>query len=227
LKHCSLERAEKLGALGRRFIDKRQPGLEAQLTNLADEIAYNCHDVDDGLRAGLIDLDGLQRVSLVAEQLQQVRQRYPELTGRRVVHEVVRRLINAQVIDLVENSRSLLQQSSPKSVDEVRLAGHALIGFSTGMRQRNGELKRFLYRNLYQHHRVHRRSVKARRIVSDLFEAFIQDSRLLPETEQRRIDAETQRRGDRGRTRVIADYIAGMTDRYAIAEYQRVIDPVA
>ena len=226
LKHCTHERAKSLGELGRRFLEKRQPGLEAQLTNLADEIAYNCHDVDDGLRAGLIDLESLQSVPLFAAQVGEVRHRYPSLSERRLVHETVRRLINAQVLDLVATSAECLKQVAPKNIDEVRGLAFPLIGFSDSMRAKNLELKRFLRSNLYQHHRVHRRSVKARRIVTELFAAFFVDTRLLPGDVQLRAGKAVDMHGDRGGARVIADYIAGMTDRYAIGEYRRVLDPL-
>jgi len=232
LKHCSRERAKGIGPLGRRFIERSQPGLEAQLTDLADSIAYNCHDVDDGLRAGLISLEALRQVPLVAEQLSAVEQRYPGLSERRVVHEVVRRMINAQVVDLVETSRARLAKNSPQGIEQVRAAAEPMIGFSESMRLSNLELKRFLRLNLYQHWQVHRRSVKANRIVSSLFEAFIGDRRLLPGGEQdepysgaETVNQRSDGENDAAAVRVIADYIAGMTDRYAIEEYRRVIDP--
>ena len=227
LKHCSSERAAKIGPLGQRFLENFQPGLEAQLTNLADEIAYNCHDVDDGLRAGLLDLAALEDVPLVATEITVVRALYPNLLGRRLVHEVVRRLINTQVVDLVEHSVASLNGAAPESIEEVRALDRPMIAFSASMREKNQQLKRFLRGNLYQHHHVHRRSVKARRIVSDLFAAFIADTRLLPEATQSRIVIAVESSAERGKARVIADYIAGMTDRYAITEYQRVIDPMA
>lgn len=227
LKHCSRERAAKIGTLGRRFLDNRQPGLEAQLTNLADEIAYNCHDVDDGLRAGLLDLVALEDVPLVATEIAAVRALHPSLSGRKLVHEVVRRLINTQVVDLVERSVASLNEVAPESIEEVRALDRPMIAFSASMREKNQQLKRFLRANLYQHHHVHRRSVKARRIVCELFAAFIADTRLLPEATQSRIALAVEDSAERGKARVIADYIAGMTDRYAITEYQRVIDPMA
>ena len=225
LKHCSSERAAALGPLGRRFIDHTRPGLEAQLTDLADSIAYNCHDVDDGLRAGLISLQSLQQVPLVAQQLADVQQRYRSLPERRVVHEVVRRMINAQVVDLVENSRARLARFRPGDIAQVRAAPIALIGFSDAMRAQNLELKRFLRLNLYQHWRVHRRSVKANRIVTALFDVFLADRRLLPADDADSPLAAARHQDEAAAARVIADYIAGMTDRYAIEEYRRVIDP--
>jgi dGTPase len=225
LKHCSAKNAADLGEIGARFLNKQQPGLEAQLTNLADEIAYNSHDVDDGLRAGLISIDQLRAIPLFNEQYEEVRRLYPELPQRRIIHEVVRRLINCQVVDLVQTSSSLLAQHAPADLDAVRRHPTSLIAFSDDMRERNLELKRFLRTELYRHYRVHRMSVKALRVIRELFEAFFQDPRLLPREAQQKV-AELQRReGETGQARAVADYIAGMTDRYAIKEHQRVYNP--
>jgi dGTPase len=225
LKHCSLKNAEPLGEIGRRFIEKLQPSLEAQLTNLADEIAYNSHDVDDGLRSGLIDVDALAEVTLFREQYETVRSRYPGLAPRRTIHEVVRRLIGCQVIDLVETSQTRLKQFNPNSIDAVRHQGEPLISFSDGMREKNLELKRFLRTHLYRHYRVHRMSAKAARTITALFEAYIEDPRLMPIESQQHVNQLEAVSGRDGRARAVADYIAGMTDRYAIAEYERTFNP--
>ena len=225
LKHCSLKNAAELGDLGRRFIEKQQPSLEAQLTNLADEIAYNSHDVDDGLRSGLITVEALATITLFQEQYEKVRSQYPELAPRRTIHEVVRRLIGCQVIDLVETSKAALQQVNPDSIDAVRQHGEPLIAFSESMREKNLELKRFLRSNLYRHYRVHRMSAKAGRTVTALFEAYIDDPRLMPEDAQQQVALLENTTGKDGRARAVADYIAGMTDRYAIAEYERTFNP--
>ena len=225
LKHCSLKNAETLGKLGRRFIEKLQPSLEAQLTNLADEIAYNSHDVDDGLRSGLIDVEALTEITLFNEQYEIVRTKYPQLAPRRTIHEVVRRLIGCQVIDLVETSLVNLEQANPDSIDAVRHYGDALISFSDNMREKNLELKRFLRTHLYRHYRVHRMSAKAARTVNALFEAYIDDPRLMPMEAQQQLSQLELLNGKDGRARAVADYIAGMTDRYAIAEYERTFNP--
>ncbi len=225
LKHCSRKNAETLGELGERFIRRQQPSLEAQLTNLADEIAYNSHDVDDGLRSGLIEVDSLCEVELFREQYENVRASYPELAPRRTIHEVVRRLIGCQVIDLVETSSRCLARAAPGSVDDVRQHGEPLIRFSDSMRERNLELKRFLRTRLYRHHRVHRMTVKAGRTITALFDAFLEDPRLLPDEAQAHVAALEGSDGTVGRARAVADYIAGMTDRYAIAEYERTFNP--
>jgi len=225
LKHCSLKNAGTLGVLGRRFIEKLQPSLEAQLTNLADEIAYNSHDVDDGLRSGLIDVEALAGITLFREQFDTVRSCYPELAPRRTIHEVVRRLIGTQVVDLVETSLEKLQQASPDNIDAVRHHGDALISFSAGMREKNLELKRFLRTHLYRHYRVHRMSAKAARTITALFEAYVGDPRLMPDEARLHANQLEDIAGMDGRARAVADYIAGMTDRYAIAEYERTFNP--
>jgi dGTPase len=225
LKHCSLKNAAELGELGRRFIEKQQPSLEAQLTNLADEIAYNSHDVDDGLRSGLITVEALATITLFQEQYEIVRSLYPDLAPRRTIHEIVRRLIGCQVIDLVETSKAALLQANPDSADAVRRHGEPLIDFSDSMRAKNIELKRFLRTKLYRHYRVHRMSAKAGRTITALFEAYIDDPRLMPEDAQQQVALLEKTFGKDGRARAVADYIAGMTDRYAIAEYQRTFNP--
>ena len=216
LKHCSINNAKLLGDVGERFINKEQPSLEAQLTNLADEIAYNNHDVDDGLRSGLISLEQLEQVTLFADNLNKVRAQHPNLTGRRLIHETVRRMINALVVDLCEQSSTNIANASPETIDDVR-SNPMLISFSPDMREQQTELKRFLRTNLYQHYRVNRMTSKAHRIVRELFQIFMQDVKLMPDDFQQRakLDSPTDQ------ARAVADYIAGMTDRYAIREYQR------
>jgi len=224
LKHCSLKNAEQLGELGRRFIEKKQPNLEAQVANLADEIAYNNHDVDDGLRSGLITVDQLRDVRLFGDQYQQVMQRHPQLSERVRTHEIVRRMINRLVVDLTEESRRRLADSTVRSIDDVRNAGRALIAFSEPVREQSLELKRFLRTQLYDHYRVRRMTGKAERIITDLFGIFMDDPRLLPPQFQ---DKSRNAPEDRtARARVVADYIAGMTDRYAIREHRRLLDPL-
>jgi dGTPase len=225
LKHCSPKNARALGELGERFLNKQQPSLEAQLTNLADEIAYNSHDVDDGLRSELIDVGQLCEVTLFREQYDTVRRSYPDLHPRRTIHEVVRRLINCQVVDLVETTQGNLEQAMPQDVEAVRRHSAALVAFSDSMREQNLELKRFLRQNLYRHYRVHRMTAKASRTITALFEAFINDPRLMPDEAREKARQQEQELGDAGRARTVADYIAGMTDRYAIAEYERTFNP--
>ena len=225
LKHCSRKNAETLGELGHRFIKHLQPSLEAQLTNLGDEIAYNSHDVDDGLRSGLIAVEELADIALFQQQYETVRTKYPSLSPRRTIHEVVRRLINCQVVDLVETSINNLKQAAPANIESVRTPGEPLISFSDAMREQNLELKRFLRNNLYRHYRVHRMSAKAAQTITALFEAFNEDIRLMPDEAQQKSRELEQTHGKDGRARAVADYIAGMTDRYAIAEYERTFNP--
>jgi len=225
LKHCSRKNAMILGALGQRFLDRTQPSLEAQLTNLADEIAYNSHDVDDGLRSGLINVDSLTEITLFREQYDTVRQLYPGLPPRRTIHEVVRRLIGCQVIDLVETSITNLDVSAPADIEAVRRHGTPLITFSETMREKNLELKSYLRSNLYRHYRVHRMTAKAVRTITSLFDAFFSDPRLMPDEAREHTSQLEQHDGKHGRARAVADYIAGMTDRYAIAEYDRTFNP--
>jgi len=212
LKHCSVRNAKTLGDVGERFIKRQQPGLEAQIANLADEIAYNNHDVDDGLRSGLISIDQLSAVQIFSRHLEEIKAQHPGLFDRRLIHETVRRMINTLVSDLTASSRALIEQHRPSGIDDVRRAP-PLIAFSPGIQQEQQALKEFLRKNLYQHYRVARMSAKARRIVTDLYLAFLGDSRLLP--------PEFQVRAETGRPRAIADYIAGMTDRFAIREHRK------
>ncbi|OGS91424.1 MAG: deoxyguanosinetriphosphate triphosphohydrolase [Gallionellales bacterium GWA2_60_18] len=213
LKHCSAENAAQLGELGGRFLRNRRPSLEAQIANLADEIAYNNHDVDDGLRSGLVTLEQIAEVPLVATHLREVRAAHPGLPERRAVHETVRRMINTLVSDLMRQSEDNIAAHVPQTLEDVRDAP-ALIAFSVEMDELQRALKGFLRVHLYRHYRVMRMSAKARRIITELFGAFMADSRLLPPQFQRATEAE--------RARAVADYVAGMTDRYAIREHRRI-----
>ena len=214
LKHCSLPNAQQLGEIGRRFIDKKQPSLEAQLANLADEIAYNNHDIDDGLRSGLLTEKQMHEVALFARYRAEVEQQYPGIGGRRAINETVRRMINALVEDLIQTSRSNIRDAGVKSMEDVRNAP-PLIAFSGTMKTEAQELKRFLRKNLYQHYQVNRMTSKARRIITDLFGIFIAGPQLLPP------DYQLAGNDMLEQARKVADYIAGMTDRYAMREYRR------
>lgn len=215
LKHCSLNNARQLGELGQRFIDKTQPSLEAQLTNLADEIAYNNHDIDDGLRSGLLTMAQMEEVALFARHRHAVEAQYPGLPGRRALYETIRLMITAMTADLVETSAARLAEAAPRDIDDVR-KGPPLIRFSDTMRAETTALKRFLYANLYRHFQVNRMRVKASRIVRELFDAFMTDPVLLPP------DYQVAAGDTFKQARKIADYIAGMTDRYAIREHRRI-----
>jgi len=221
LKHCSRTNAEKLDDVGERFLTGKQPGLEAQIANIADAIAYNNHDVDDGLRAGLISIEQLREVVIFEQQYLAVQERYPGLEGRRLIHEIIRRMINRQVVDLLQTSELMLKEAAPGNIDAVREQSTPLIRFSDAMQAEHQALKRFLRENLYRHYRVHRMSNKTQRMVQDLFEAHYQDPRLLPPEHQRKVTEMERELGESGRARAVADYIAGMTDRFAILEHQK------
>jgi dGTPase len=225
LKHCSLANARNLGELGVRFIERRQPGLEAQVANLADEVAYNNHDVDDGLRAGLLELSALREVPIFARQLHVVEAKYPALSGRRLIHEVVRRMINGIVVDLIECSAGRLREAAPSDIDAVRAHSGALIQMSETAHAEHLELKRFLRENLYLHYRVQRMTRKARAVVTDLFRVFMEDPQLLPDEHRNATQRLTAAHGEAGRARAVADYVAGMTDRFAISEHERIFVP--
>ena len=223
LKHCSVRNARELGDVGERFLKRQQPGLEAQIANLADEIAYNNHDVDDGLRAGLIDVNGLRDVRLFRRQLDKVTSQYPGLGERRLVHEVTRRMINYVVVDLIRTTQARLDQAAPRTIDDVRQHGKPLVGMSDEVRAEHLELKAFLNEHVYRHYRVLRMTTKARRVITQLFEAFMNDVHLMP-PEHRNAGRDGEDHSDTSRARAVADYIAGMTDRYAILEHRRIFD---
>lgn len=225
LKHCSVKNAQKLGELGERFLKRRQASLEAQLANVADEIAYNNHDVDDGLRANLVTCRDLCRVALFRRHYEEVVGRYPELADRRVIHEVVRRMIGEVVTDLIEATRERLRQVAPADVDAVRAQPRPLAGFSERIAEEHLELKRFLHEHVYRHFRVLRATTKAQRVVRELFRAYHGDVRLLPDEHRAAAERLEAAEGPAGRARAVADYIAGMTDRYAIVEHARLYDP--
>lgn len=212
LKHCSLKNARELGDLGLRFIDKRQPSIEAQICNLADEIAYNNHDIDDGLRSGLLALEQMREVALFDHHAEAAINQFPVLSGRRLIHETIRRMINAQVTDLLAETNRRIAAAGIRSLDDVHEAPQ-VIGFSAAMHEDNQRLKEFLRDQLYCHYQVLRMTTKARRIIADLFDAFLADPRLLPPQYQRVAESD--------KPRAIADYVSGMTDRYAMKEHRR------
>ncbi|MEW6513812.1 MAG: deoxyguanosinetriphosphate triphosphohydrolase [Pseudomonadota bacterium] len=213
LKHCSPAKARELGEVAQRFVDDKRPSLEAQICNLADEIAYNNHDVDDGLRSGLITVEDLEAIALFRNHIGAARAEFPDLRGRRLIHETVRRMIDAQVTDVLAETTNRIAHHRIDALADVENSA-PLVGFSRQMAEENRELKTFLRTRLYRHYKVVRMTSKARRIIRDLFGAFAEDLRLLPEEYQQNALKE-------GAYRVIADYIAGMTDRYAVKEHRR------
>lgn len=226
LKHCSLVNAQALearepGGVGRRFIDGLRPSLEAQLCNLTDEIAYNSHDIDDGVRSGLITMEQMGEVALFAQHHLAALREYPQLAAasnqRRLLYETIRRMLSAQVYDLIAHGSAALQAAAPTCVDDVRRLP-PLLAFSEGMRQQSRELKRFLFANLYRHPQVQHTRAKATQILSELFAAYMAEPGKLPvghaPVPGDAADAPTI-------ARAVADYIAGMTDRFAAREHER------
>ena len=212
LKHCAKKNARKLGDVGKRFLTNQRPSLEAQLTNLADEIAYNNHDVDDGLRSGLITQEELEEVSIFSRHLEMSKKLYPRISGRKLIHETVRSMINTLVSDLIKQSTANIKNARPDNLQSVSVAPY-LISFSEKIKKEQQELKRFLQNNLYQHFKVARMSNKAQHTVKMLFNVFSENTRLLP--------PKYQVKSRKNKYQAITDYIAGMTDRYAIREYRR------
>jgi dGTPase len=215
LKHCSPGNARRLEAaepngVARRFLDGGQPSLEAQLCNLADEIAYNAHDTDDGVRSGLITLEQLGEVELIEQFRVEALDEFPQLEGRRLLYESIRRMLSAQVHDVIEATRLSIQQAQPASADEVRAAG-PLVKFGETMRTRSGVLKRFLLQNLYRHPQVIATTGRAQQVVRELFSLYLDDPGQMPADFAGRANI----------ARAVADYIAGMTDRFAAREHER------
>ena len=215
LKHCSAANAQAIearepGGVARRFIDRRQASLEAQLCNLADEIAYNAHDIDDGVRSGLLSLEQLEEVPLFNDFRLKVLVEHPQLQGRRLLYEAIRRMLSAQVYDVIDATRAAIGAAQPADA-QAATQGEALVVFSATMRESSLQLKRFLFRNLYRHAQVMQTTDLARRVVQELFDLYLQR----PEEMQAGFAARSDR------ARAVADYIAGMTDRFAAREHAR------
>ena len=219
LKHCSKRNARELGELGERFLNREQAGLEAQLANIADAIAYNNHDVDDGFRAGLISLKQLREQSLFGRQYDEVHAKYPDLEDRRLIYEIIRRMINTVVTDLIETTQANINAANPRSIDDVRAAGQPLVAMSDAMFEEHVALKRFLNKHLYRHEKKLEMTRQAQAIIRELFELYTAAVDKLP------TEFADRARGldEAGRARVVADYVAGMTDRFAMAEHARLI----
>jgi dGTPase len=218
LKHCSKKNAKELGDVGQRFLERTQPGLEAQLADICDAVAYNNHDVDDGFRAGLIGLEQLREQPLFESQYREVTRRYPDLDDRRLIYEIIRRMINTVVTDLIETTQRNLDEAGPESIDEVRAAGRPLVGFSAEIGEQHRLLKQFLQRHLYSHERKLEMTRKVQTVLQELFETFMNDVSRMPAE----FAAAAGQGDDAARARVVTDYIAGMTDRYAFAEHKRI-----
>jgi len=224
LKHCSRRNARGLGDLGRRFLEGGETGLEAQLANVADAIAYNNHDVDDGLRAGLIDIDDLCSVQLFREEYEATCRRYRDASPRALINETVRAMINRIVTDLLDTTRANLRAAKPASIDDVRAAGRPLVTFSDATYQQHLALKRFLQSSLYRHPRVQQMTSRADTVVSGLFGCYFDEPAQMPAEHARRAAEGEAEQGAAGRARAVTDYVAGMTDRYALSAYHRLVD---
>jgi dGTPase len=196
------------------------PSAEAQVAAMSDDVAYNNHDLDDGLRAGLITIRDLDDVPLVGPMFRAVADQHPGIEEARLIHESIRRLIDHMVRDLLEETRSRLADSGVRTVDDVRGAKRPLVGFSEAMRENDRQLKAFLFERMYRHYKVNRVRSKARRIVRDLFRLFLDEPECLP-TEWQAVAGAP---GDARTARVVADYIAGMTDRFALDDHHRLFD---
>ena len=216
LKHCSARNARNLGDLGKRFLERTQPGLEAQIADIADAIAYNNHDVDDGFRAGLLTLNQLREQPLFRAHYDEVQGLYPGLEDRRLIYEIIRRMIGTVVNDLIDTSRRNLEVAGVRSIDDVRAAGRPLVSLSESVLAQHLALKKFLNRHLYRHEKKLDMTRKAQAIVRELFTLYTGDLRQMPEEFVNRAEP----LDEAGRARVVADYIAGMTDRYAMAEHE-------
>jgi len=219
LKHCSTKNARELGEIGQRFLNRHQPGLEAQIANIADAIAYNNHDVDDGFRAGLLSLDELRQQALFNEQFLDVQETYPDLGDRRLIYEIIRRMINKVVTDLIDTTRQRIVSIAPGSIQEVREQKEPIVALSEEVLKLHSSLKMFLNKQLYRHEKVREMTDKAKAMVEILFERYMTDSGQLPTEFSARARAAAGNTAEKAR--VVADYIAGMTDRFAIAEYDR------
>ena len=216
LKHCSARNARELGDVGQRFLERKQPGLEAQISNIADAIAYNNHDVDDGFRAGLLSLSQLREQALFATYFDEVHERYPGLEDRRLIYEIIRRMIGAVVSDLIEETRNRVQAAAPGSIDDVRNAGKPLVSMSDAMYEKHVSLKKFLHKHLYRHEQKLEMTRKVQAMVQDLFAAYMEDVNRMPA----HFTMAASAADGANRARVVADFIAGMTDRYAIAAHE-------
>ena len=220
LKHCSRANAVRLeqqepGGVASRFLHGGSPSLEAQLCNLADEIAYNAHDIDDGVRSGLLSMEQLEEVELFEHYRRRALEAHPRLGGRRLLFEAIRLMLSDQVYDVIDTTRERIEASGAGDVEDVR-AGPTLVAFSDGMRERSQQLKTFLLRNLYRHPQVMETTHRARQVVADLFERYMDTPSEMPEAHGQR----------RHQARAVADYIAGMTDRFAIREHERLLGAV-
>jgi dGTPase len=222
LKHCSPVNAAALGQVGKRFLERTQPTLEAQVCNLADEIAYNNHDIDDGIKAGLLELSALKDISLWQKHFEQTQKNFSELPLHKKVRITVRKMIDALVTDLIEHTTQEIENRNIKTFDDVKANGKNLVDFSRKTKTELDELQKCLFKNLYRHYRVVRMAEKAKRVLRELFNAYTGNPNTVPQDFKKKYES----RGDSD-VRIVCDYIAGMTDRFALQEYSKLFDPYA
>ena len=222
IKHCSQKNALGLGELGQRFIKKNKPSLEAQIANIADEIAYNNHDIDDGLRANLLNIDSLRESKFFESNYREVVKKWKDINERQIRHEIVRRMIDYIVSDLIETSKDLIGKYKPVSVDSVRESCKSLIKMSQTTEKEHNNLKKILRKNLYRHEQVNLMSQQATETVKYLFNIYMEQPIFLTDELYMRITQDSQIKDEQRKVRIIADYIAGMTDRFALSEYKRI-----
>jgi len=222
LKHCSQKNALGLGELGQRFIKKNKPSLEAQIANIADEIAYNNHDIDDGLRANLLNIDSLRESKFVESNYREVVKKWKDLNERQIRHEIVRRMIDYIVSDLIETSKDLIDKYKPASADSIRECSKSLIKMSQTTEKEHNNLKKILRKNLYQHEQVNLMSQRATETVKYLFNIYMEQPIFLTDELHMKITKDSRIKDEQRKARIIADYIAGMTDRFALSEYKRI-----
>ena len=216
LKHCSIQNARELGGVGKRFLNKTQPSLEAQVANIVDEIAYNNHDLDDGYRSGLLNMEQLKTQPLFSKHFEIVHNRYPDLEDRRLIYEVIRSMIGAVVNDLIDNSSRHIKQQAPLSIEDIRNATKPLINMSDSMFKQHILLKNFLRKNLYSHEQKQDMTKKVQTIINELFQAYMENEEKMP----LQFFKAAKDKNQFNKARIVADYIAGMTDRYAIAAHE-------
>ena len=218
LKKCNKARAEKIGDIANRILNKEQSSLEAQVTNLCDEIAYNNHDIQDGIRAKKIFLEQLEEVPIFENQMKITLEQYPKLSKSKIVNETVRRIINLLVTDLISNSEKNILEQNIETPTDVKNCDRQIVEFSERIKIESMTLKRFLHKNLYQHPDVKMMTDKAVNVISNLFEAYLNDINLLP---KEYLKYNLEKINNKSKERVISDYIAGMTDRFALKEHKK------
>ena len=217
LKHCSIKNARELGDVGERFLKGEQFSLEAQVANIADAIAYNNHDVDDGLRSGFISIDQLREQQLFQMYYEETLQKYSKIESRQLRYETIRRMINAQVNDLINTTNNRLKELNLDSIDTVRKHSSPIVGFSDVMLEQHIELKSFLMKNLYRHEKVLEMTSQAKAVIELLFQQYMEQPKKMSEEFYQKALMYKYK----NKARIVADYISGMTDRFAIREHKR------